>query len=241
LANGVNQQPAIVGNVIRAKPHNGAPPVLWRRSSRSSRPDSSQRGKTGGRGCGLRWPALLSTDLLSSALAPGWLGPAGDTDRPQAATEHAGASDGQALQHRLTSIDVATPGCTRTTAGARFLRNCAATIRALLRSLGVRAYWSVTRYDDIFTVELDHENYSSSSELGGIQVTDAERAGYVNFLRMDPPGHTRIAVPWGPIVAPSNIATRSADSANGRPMCLDALPRHETFDRVARVSTVSPT
>ena len=33
-------------------------------------------------------------------------------------------------------------------------------------------YWSVTRYDDIFAVELDHETYSSSSELGGIQVTD---------------------------------------------------------------------
>src|SRR4029077_14466863 len=33
-------------------------------------------------------------------------------------------------------------------------------------------YWSVTRYDDIFTVELDHENYSSSSELGGIQIAD---------------------------------------------------------------------
>ena len=33
-------------------------------------------------------------------------------------------------------------------------------------------YWSVTRYDDIFTVELDHANYSSSSELGGIQVAD---------------------------------------------------------------------
>ena len=32
-------------------------------------------------------------------------------------------------------------------------------------------YWSVTRYDDISAVELDHQNYSSSSELGGIQVT----------------------------------------------------------------------
>ena len=29
-------------------------------------------------------------------------------------------------------------------------------------------YWSVTRYDDIFAVELDHETYSSASELGGI-------------------------------------------------------------------------
>ena len=31
-------------------------------------------------------------------------------------------------------------------------------------------YWSVTRYDDIFAVELDHANYSS--EIGGIQVVD---------------------------------------------------------------------
>ncbi|HEY3739647.1 MAG TPA: hypothetical protein VGL53_07380 [Bryobacteraceae bacterium] len=33
-------------------------------------------------------------------------------------------------------------------------------------------YWSITRHDDIFAVELDHVNFSSSSELGGIQVAD---------------------------------------------------------------------
>jgi cytochrome P450 len=52
-------------------------------------------------------------------------------------------------------------------------------------------YWSVTRYDDIFEVELDHENYSSSSELGGIQIADQPKGRELaNFIRMDPPGHT---------------------------------------------------
>ena len=50
-------------------------------------------------------------------------------------------------------------------------------------------YWSVTRYDDIFAVELDHETYSSSSELGGIQVADQPKGREIsNFIRMDPPG-----------------------------------------------------
>ena len=29
-------------------------------------------------------------------------------------------------------------------------------------------YWSVTRYDDIMKVELDHATYSSAAHLGGI-------------------------------------------------------------------------
>ena len=33
-------------------------------------------------------------------------------------------------------------------------------------------YWSVTRYDDIMAVELDHATFSSSSEHGGIQIAD---------------------------------------------------------------------
>ena len=46
-------------------------------------------------------------------------------------------------------------------------------------------YWSVTRYDDIFAVELDHQNYSSSSELGGIQITDQPKGRELaNFIRM---------------------------------------------------------
>ena len=52
-------------------------------------------------------------------------------------------------------------------------------------------YWSVTRYDDIMAVELDHATFSSSSEHGGIQIADQPPgAQYGNFIRMDPPRHT---------------------------------------------------
>jgi cytochrome P450 len=99
-------------------------------------------------------------------------------------------------------------------------------------------YWSVTRYDDIFAVELDHENYSSSSELGGIQVADQpkgqERA---SFIRMDPPGHTAQRRTVAPIVAPSNLVNLEALIRKRTSDVLDALPRNETFDWVARVST----
>ena len=67
-------------------------------------------------------------------------------------------------------------------------------------------YWSVTRYDDIFAVELDHETYSSASELGGIQVADQPRGQErPNFIRMDPPGHTAQRKTVAPIVAPSQV------------------------------------
>ncbi len=99
-------------------------------------------------------------------------------------------------------------------------------------------YWSVTRYDDIFDVELDHANYSSSSELGGIQITDQPKGREIpNFLRMDPPGHTAQRRTVAPIVAPSNLANFEALIRKRTSDVLDALPRNETFDWAARVST----
>jgi len=99
-------------------------------------------------------------------------------------------------------------------------------------------YWSITRYDDIFAIELDHENFSSSSELGGIQVADQpkgqERA---SFIRMDPPGHTAQRRTVAPIVAPTNLVNLEPLIRKRTSDVLDALPRNETFDWVARVST----
>jgi cytochrome P450 len=98
-------------------------------------------------------------------------------------------------------------------------------------------YWSVTRYDDIFKVELDHENYSSSSELGGIQITDQPKGQErVSFIRMDPPGHTAQRRTVAPIVAPSNLVNLEALIRKRTSDVLDSLPRHETFDWVERVS-----
>ncbi len=99
-------------------------------------------------------------------------------------------------------------------------------------------YWSVTRYDDIFTVELDHANYSSSSELGGIQITDQPLGQELpNFIRMDPPGHTAHRRTVAPIVAPSHLANFEPLIRKRTADVLDALPRNETFDWAERVST----
>jgi cytochrome P450 len=99
-------------------------------------------------------------------------------------------------------------------------------------------YWSVTRYDDIFAVELDHQNYSSSSELGGIQVTDQPKGQErTSFIRMDPPGHTAQRRTVAPIVAPTNLVNLEPLIRKRTCDVLDALPRNETFDWVARVST----
>src|SRR6201995_434801 len=98
-------------------------------------------------------------------------------------------------------------------------------------------YWSVTCYDDIFAVELDHETYSSASELGGIQVADQPRGQErPNFIRMDPPGHTAQRRTGAPIVAPSNLAHFETLIRARTAAVLDALPKDEVFDWAERVS-----
>jgi cytochrome P450 len=98
-------------------------------------------------------------------------------------------------------------------------------------------YWSVTRYDDIFAVELDHETYSSASELGGIQVADQPKGQErPNFIRMDPPGHTAQRKTVAPIVAPTNLANFDRLIRERTCAVLDALPRGDIFDWAERVS-----
>ena len=99
-------------------------------------------------------------------------------------------------------------------------------------------YWSVTRYADIMAVELDHQTYSSASELGGIQIADQPKGQELpNFIRMDPPRHTAQRKTVAPIVAPSNLANMEGLIRERTAAVLDALPRGETFDWVDRVST----
>ena len=96
-------------------------------------------------------------------------------------------------------------------------------------------YWSVTRYNDIMTVELDHASYSS--QLGGIQVEDQPadmKRG--SFIRMDPPRHTVQRKTVAPIAAPNNLASYEATIRQRTRVVLDALPRNETFDWVDKVS-----
>ncbi len=98
-------------------------------------------------------------------------------------------------------------------------------------------YWSVTRYDDIMAVELNHAVYSSSGEFGGIQITDSPLGhDVVSFIRMDPPLHPVRRRTVSPIVGPSNLVNMEATIRERTASVLDALPRNETFDWVDRVS-----
>lgn len=145
----------------------------------------------------------------------------------------------QAQQRKLTSIDVSDPRLYQEDTWHELfahLRRDDPVHYCEASPFG--PYWSVTRYDDIFTVELDHANYSSSSELGGIQITDQPKGREIpNFLRMDPPGHTAQRRTVAPIVAPSHLANFEPLIRKRTSDVLDALPRHETFDWAERVST----
>ena len=98
-------------------------------------------------------------------------------------------------------------------------------------------YWSVTRYQDIMTVEVNHEIYSSAAEVGGIQVEDQPKEmDRPSFIRMDPPRHTQQRRVVAPIVATDNLRNMEATIRERTARVLDELPRGETFDWVDRVS-----
>lgn len=98
-------------------------------------------------------------------------------------------------------------------------------------------YWSVTRYDDIMKVELDHDHYSSNSLFGGIQLAERPmNKKTASFIRMDPPRHTEQRKAVAPIVARTNLKNMEAMIRERTAAVLDDLPRGETFDWVEKVS-----
>jgi len=98
-------------------------------------------------------------------------------------------------------------------------------------------YWSVTKYKDIMQVEINHQVYSSASELGGIAVEDQPKdMDRPSFIRMDPPRHDQQRNVVSPVVAPGNLANMEGVIRERTARVLDGLPRGETFDWVERVS-----
>ena len=98
-------------------------------------------------------------------------------------------------------------------------------------------YWSVTKYKDIMQVEINHAIYSSSSELGGIQIEDQPKSmDRPSFIRMDPPRHDEQRKVVSPVVAPANLANMEGLIRERTARILDGLPRNQTFDWVDRVS-----
>ena len=115
------------------------------------------------------------------------------------------------------------------------------------------AYWSVTRYQDIFTVDTNHETFSSArgialgrksdeSRVPEEQLTEEQRrwrdqmGGFSMFIAMDPPRHDLQRATVAPVVAPPNLALLEDTIRERAGRILDELPRGETFNWVDKVS-----
>ncbi|MGD8415664.1 MAG: cytochrome P450 [Pseudomonadales bacterium] len=99
-------------------------------------------------------------------------------------------------------------------------------------------YWSVTKFHDIKTVDIDHEVYSS--EVGGITIGDQdaeiEEVQLENFIAMDPPRHDEQRKTVAPSVGPRNLANLEPLIRERAADILDNLPVGETFNWVQHVS-----
>ena len=115
-------------------------------------------------------------------------------------------------------------------------------------------YWSVTRYQDIFTVDTDPQRYSSAKGItvGGAAGTPVAKShpaavleaqkpqqlfdGFGMFIAMDPPKHDLQRSTVTGVVAPPNLALMAGTIRERAASILDGLPVGESFDWVDRVS-----
>ncbi len=102
-------------------------------------------------------------------------------------------------------------------------------------------YWSLTRYDDIKTVDSDFENFSSASgiTLGlpiGAEPPKGALQGIKTFIASDPPVHGAQRKTVAGVVAPGNLVKLESLIRERTCRVLDDLPEGETFDWVDTVS-----
>ena len=95
-------------------------------------------------------------------------------------------------------------------------------------------YWSITKYNDIMTVDTNHGVFSSE---GGITIANADEDFKLPmFIAMDPPKHDAQRKAVSSIVAPHNLAVLEGLIRERAQTIFDNLPIGETFDWVDRVS-----
>lgn len=101
----------------------------------------------------------------------------------------------------------------------------------------VGGYWSLTRYEDIMKVDIDHQRFSSSWEHGGITLGDApEGFELPMFIAMDEPLHGAQRKTVQPAVGPPNLKKFEPLIRKRTQDLLDSLPVGEPFDWVDTVS-----
>jgi len=94
-------------------------------------------------------------------------------------------------------------------------------------------YWSATRYEDIFRIDADPQNFSSSYEHGGVTLWDIHNP---TMIAMDAPLHTVKRKAVAPAVAPRNLLQFEGLIRDRVRKVLDSLPVDEEFNWVERVS-----
>jgi cytochrome P450 len=96
-------------------------------------------------------------------------------------------------------------------------------------------YWSVTKFDDIVTVETNHQAFSSQKS---ISIFDQQNEDFQlpMFIAMDPPKHDLQRKVITPIVSSENLANFAPLIRARAGQILDELPIGEPFDWVDRVS-----
>jgi cytochrome P450 len=103
-------------------------------------------------------------------------------------------------------------------------------------------YWSVTKYDDIKFVDINHEIFSSDSRVGGIRLggkpnPDPDPTFHLPmFIMEDPPKHDEQRKVVAPMFAPRHLAGFEDLIRERAGKILDGLPRNETFNWVRKVS-----
>ena len=97
-------------------------------------------------------------------------------------------------------------------------------------------YWSVTTFNDIVTVETNHQVFSSDKRIGIFDNEENEDFEMPMFIAMDPPKHDEQRKTISPIVAHESLAGFAPLIRERAAKILDELPLNEPFDWVDRVS-----
>jgi len=95
-------------------------------------------------------------------------------------------------------------------------------------------YWSVTRYEDIVTVDKDFETFSAEPQI--VIGTPPEGLDIEMFIAMDPPRHDQQRNAVQGVVAPKNLDELEGLIRSRVKEVLDDLPVNEPFDWVDKVS-----
>jgi cytochrome P450 len=99
------------------------------------------------------------------------------------------------------------------------------------------SYWSITKYQDIMSVDTNHAAFSSDWSLGGITLFDQPADMRLPmFIAMDPPKHDVQRLAVSKIVAPGNLQNMEQLIRERTSKVLDGLPRNVEFNWVEHVS-----